>query len=114
MDESGGTLMSVIEVQQPRDQSRREFCSHACHAATLVALGSLLPACGGNPTGSSGGNAPALSTVNGTLSGGRVSVTVDATSPLNSVGGAALIRASGSSYLASRTSQDAFVVLTAT
>jgi cytochrome b6-f complex iron-sulfur subunit len=94
-------------------QTRRAFCSHACQAATLVAFGSFLPACGGNPTSASGGSAPALTAINATLAAGRVSVTIDASSPLANVGGAALIRASGNAYLASRTGQDTFSVLTA-
>jgi cytochrome b6-f complex iron-sulfur subunit len=106
--------MSERESLQRGEQTRRQFCSHACQAATLVAFGSLLPACGGSPTSASGGNAPALTSVNGTVGdGGRIRVTIDASSPLNTVGGAALIRASGSNYLASRTGQDSFTVLTA-
>jgi Rieske Fe-S protein len=107
--------MKQLEILEARDQSRRAFCTQACQAATLVALGSVLPACGSSsPTSpSGGGSAPPLTSVNGTLSAGRVSVTVDASSPLNTVGGAALIRAAGNSYLASRTSQDIVTVLTA-
>lgn len=105
--------MSVEEILRSREQTRRTFCTQACQAATLVAFGSLLPACGGSPTSASGGSAPPLTSINGSLSGGRVSVTIDGSSPLNSVGGAALIRASGTNYLASRTGQDAFTVLTA-
>jgi cytochrome b6-f complex iron-sulfur subunit len=101
----------ILELQEP---TRRAFCAHACQAASLVALGSLLPGCGGgSPTSASGGTAPALTSVTGTSSGGRVSLTVDSSSPLNTVGGAALIRVTGNSYLASRTGTDTFTVLTA-
>jgi cytochrome b6-f complex iron-sulfur subunit len=41
-------------------------------------------------------------------------VNIDAASPLNTVGGAALLRVSGGSFLVSRTAQDTFVALTAT
>jgi Rieske Fe-S protein len=105
--------MSESRNRRELEPSRRAFCSHACQAATLVAFGSMLPACGGGPTSPSGGSAPPLTSVNGTASGGRVSVTVDGSSPLNAVGGAAIIRAGGANYLASRTGQDSFTVLTA-
>jgi cytochrome b6-f complex iron-sulfur subunit len=98
---------------QPQEPTRRAFCAHACQAATVAALGSLLPACGGNPTSPSGGSAPPLPSVTGTVSGGRVSVTVGDGSPLNPSGGAAIIRAGGSNYLASRTGDATFTVLTA-
>ena len=37
--------------------SRREFCSQACQAVSIIALGSLAQNCGGggNPAGPSGG-----------------------------------------------------------
>src|SRR6185436_5578536 len=105
--------MKELEILASQEPTRRTFCAHACQAATLVAFGSLLPACGGSPTSASGGTAPALTSVNGTLSGGRVSVTITDGSPLNTVGGAVIIRASGSNYLASRTGNDSYTVLTA-
>jgi cytochrome b6-f complex iron-sulfur subunit len=81
-------------------QSRREFCQHACSAASLAALGVLLPGCGGSsptaPTG--GGGVPSLAVVNSTL---------------NTVGNAALVQASGRQFLVARTAQDTFVALTA-
>ena len=45
----------VIELssEQVPGPSRRQFCAHACQAASLVAVGALLPACGG---GDDGGN----------------------------------------------------------
>jgi cytochrome b6-f complex iron-sulfur subunit len=54
-----------------------------------------------------------LTTVNGSFANGRVTVTVDAASPLNSVGGAALVQSSVGNFLVSRASQDTFVALTA-
>jgi len=105
--------MKDLDNRLPLELTRRRFCAHACQAASLVAFGSLVAGCGGSPTSPSGGSAPALPSVDGIVSGGRVSITVDASSPLNNVGSAAIIRASSGSYLASRTGQDTFAVLTA-
>jgi len=92
--------------------SRREFCIHACEAVSLVSLGALLGSCGGSPNSPSG-NAPALPTVNGTVASGAVNVTIDASSPLNTVGNAALVQSSSGNFLVSRSAQDAFVAVTA-
>src|SRR5262245_43000232 len=91
---------------------RRDFCVHAFPVASLATLSVVLPACGGSPTGPSG-NAPSLTTINGTIAGGKISLTVDANSALTSVGSAALVAASGSNFLVARTGQNTFVALTA-
>jgi hypothetical protein len=57
---------------------------------SLATLGSILQGCSGNPSGPSS-SAPSLTTVNGTVSSGTVNVTVDAASPLATVGGAAFV-----------------------
>jgi cytochrome b6-f complex iron-sulfur subunit len=105
------------QAERTCTQSRRDFCVSACHAATAVALGSVLQSCGGgggNPAGPGGGTAaPALPVVNGTAAGGMVTVAVDAASPLAVVGGAALVRSSGGDMLVARTAQDTFSALTA-
>ena len=88
----------------------------ACHAATAVALGSILQSCGGggSPAGpGGGGTAPLLTVVNGTVSGAGVTVTVDSASPLSPVGGAALVRSASGDMLVSQTAQGAFTALTA-
>jgi Rieske Fe-S protein len=54
-----------------------------------------------------------LSTINGVASSVAVTVNVDASSPLASVGGAALVESSAGNFLVSRTAQDAFTALTA-
>src|SRR5262245_33845020 len=74
----------------------------------------MLPGCGSssNPSGPSS-NTPQLTTVNGSFANGTVTVTVDAASPLNSVGGAALVQSSAGNFLVSRTAQNTFVALTA-
>jgi cytochrome b6-f complex iron-sulfur subunit len=91
---------------------RREFCAHACQVVSLAAVGAALPACGGSPSSPSS-SAPPLSTVNGAIGGGGVTVTIDAASPLASVGGAALVQSGAGNFLVSRSAQDAFVAVTA-
>ena len=96
-------------------QTRRQFCQQACHAASLAALGVILPGCGGSPTApTGGGGVPSLPVLNSTISGNAFTLTIDANSPLNTVGNAALVQASGRQFLVARTAQDAFVALTAT
>lgn len=97
-------------------RTRRQFCG-MCSVAGLAALGgTVLQACGGggSPTSGSGGSAPQLSRIAGTVAGGGVQVTVDAASPLAAVGSAALVTSSAGSFLVARTAADAFTALTAT
>ncbi len=97
---------------------RREFCTHACRAVSLAALGgvvaSALEGCatGGGP--GSPDSVPALPTVSGTGANGVVTVAVDSTSPLASPGSAALVQFSGGLLLVARTSQDAFTAFNST
>jgi cytochrome b6-f complex iron-sulfur subunit len=109
----------VIEMssEQVPEPSRRQFCAHACQAASLVAVSALLPACGGgdddgNPTSPTAPvEGSALAVLNGTVSGRTVSVTVSGA--LASAGGAALVNSSLGSFLVFRNSQTSFNVLTA-
>ena len=71
---------------RPCQLSRREFCAHACEAASLLAIGALAQSCGG------GGN-PAAPT---------------------SGGSAALVRTSAGNLLVAHIAQDTFTTLTAT
>lgn len=91
--------------------TRREFCARTCQAVSLLAINSLVQGCGGNPMSSSA--APPLSTATGTVSGGTVTVTIDAASALGSVNGAALVTTAAGSFLVARTGQDTFTALTA-
>ena len=88
----------------------------ACHAATAVALGSVLQSCGGGssaaPGGGGGGTAPQLAVINGTVSGGAVMVGVEGVE-LAHVGGAALVRSTVGDFLVAHTAQDSFTALTA-
>jgi len=93
-------------------QTRREFCANACQIAGLAGAASLLAKCGGGGPGSSTDIGSALPVISGNRVNGVTTVTIDASSPLNTVGGLALVQASGASFLAARTSQDACTVLT--
>jgi len=99
-------------------QTRRQFCARTCSAAVLAAVGGTLTmalqGCGGgsgSPT-SPGGNATALPTVNGTVSGSTVTVAIDAASPLAAAGSLAFVRSSLGNFLVARTSPDAFSAFT--
>src|SRR5213075_330757 len=89
-----GLVPSSVEGPEAdlADSSRRAFCVQACQAASCVALAALAEACGGGGGGTGPSNVPQLSTVNGTTSGSAVQVTIDAASPLATVGNAALVR----------------------
>ena len=95
---------------------RRDFCVHACQAMSVMAVGTVLPGCGGgdSPTGPSGSSGSALPTVSGSVTNRTVSVTVDAASPLAAAGGTALVQSGLGSFLVTRISQEAFSALTAT
>jgi cytochrome b6-f complex iron-sulfur subunit len=92
--------------------NRRDFCVHSCQVMSVTTLAALLEACGGSPSGPSG-NATNLTTLQGTVAGGVVSVAVDTGSPLASVGGAALVRSSAGAFLVVRAAQDTFNAMTA-
>jgi Rieske Fe-S protein len=102
------------------DPSRRQFCAHACQAASLVAVSALLPACGGSdsnpagPSGGGGGTTSALPVINGTVAGRTVSVAVSGS--LANPANAALVQANGLTpnvFLVFRDSTTSFTVLTA-
>jgi len=105
-------------MKSTEEQTRREFCASVCHVASLAAMGGGLVAAlqgcgsGSNPTGP-GGSFAQLPIVSGTLGNGSISVTVDASSPLSTVGNAALVQSGAGDFLVARTAQDTFVALTA-
>jgi len=110
-------VVTAVNSEQPLEPSRRQFCAHACQAASLVAVSALLPACGGggddgNPTSPTPPpGTQALPVVNGTVTGRTVSV--PATGALAAANGAALVNSSLGGFLAYRSSQTSFTVLTA-
>jgi Rieske Fe-S protein len=105
---------------ESKQQTRREFCGQTCRVASVAALGAalatVLESCGGGASPTSpggGGSVSSLPTVNGTASGNAIVLTIDAGSPLSSVGGAALVRSSLGDVLVARTAQDSFTALSA-
>jgi Rieske Fe-S protein len=93
-------------------QGRRDFCKRIVTIAAYTGgLGAMAPACGGG--GNSGIPGQALPTMSGTVVGGALSVAVAAGSPLNAVGGMALVTSTAGDFLVTRTAQDTFVALTA-
>lgn len=94
-------------------QTRREFCTHAFQSASLLALGgvlaSILEGCSSDDPVSS---APDLPRIQATAASGRITLTIDSTSPLTTVGNAALVQYTGGSVLVARTAQNAFSALT--
>jgi Rieske Fe-S protein len=101
-----------MESIQP--QTRREFCLHTGQAALLAvfggALSALLESCSKNPADSGGGN---INRINASLVNGTITLTIDASSPLATVGNAALVQYSNSALLVARTAQDTFAAVTA-
>ena len=97
-------------MSQETDITRRTFCAQAGQAASCLALGALAAACGGGGSGPS--NVPQLTTVNGSVSGNTVQLQIDSSSPLASVGGAAMVRSSSGAFLVARTAQESFSALT--
>jgi cytochrome b6-f complex iron-sulfur subunit len=111
--------MSVHEAVNEAIRTRREFCTAACQILTVATAGGLTAAlltdCGGSsPTSPGGGSNAALPVVAGSLANGVVTVSIDASSPLASSGGMALVQASGTVLLVARTGTDAFTAFSAT
>jgi cytochrome b6-f complex iron-sulfur subunit len=96
-------------AMKPLNASRREFCAHAL---TFVTVGSLLESCGGSPTSPSS-SATALPVINTTVASGVITLNIDASSPLATVGNAALVQTSSGNFLVARVAQDTFNVMTA-
>ena len=91
--------------------TRRQFCVHAGQAASFVSLASFLAGCGGSSTSPS--DAPQLATINASVVGNAIALTVDASSPINAVGSAALVQTAAGSFLVAQTSAGSFTALTA-
>ena len=103
----------TTSIVQPDSPTRREFCTQACQAASLLAVGAVAAACGGSPTSPSG-SAPQLGSAAATTAGRVVSVNIDSAPVLGAVGSAAIVPTSLGTFLVARTAQDSFTALTAT
>ena len=90
---------------------RRQFMTQACQIVSIATLGAAFPGCGGSSTGPD--SAPLLPVINAGIVSGVATLTVDASSPLASVGSAALVRASTGNFLVAHTAQNTFTALTA-
>jgi Rieske Fe-S protein len=97
-----------------RELDRREFVLQAGRACSLVTIGSIVGACTGNPASPSDSSSTPLAATSGIVTGGVVTFNVAGGSPLDNVGGMALVLTTNGNFLAARTSQDAVTVLTAT
>ena len=100
----------IIPSFRPEQKTRREFCTQALWVAALAAIAE---ACGGSPTSPSSGSAPAIPTTSGSIAGNALVVNVDASSPLGSIGSAALIENSAGKFLIAHTATDTFAAVTA-
>jgi cytochrome b6-f complex iron-sulfur subunit len=103
----------------PVVETRRVFCGRACQALSVAALGGALGAlmqgcgaAGGSPTSS--GSAERLPVVAGSETSSSVVVQIDASSPLATVGGVALVESQNNAVLVIRTSDTAFTALSGT
>lgn len=99
-------------------QTRRQFCSRACWAASLAALGgalgSVLQGCGGGGGPTSASNVQALPIIAAAVSNGAVVLTIDSTSPLSAVGSAALVQIPNGYLLVAHVAQNSFNALSGT
>jgi len=95
-------------------QTRREFCVNACHAATLMAFGSalstILQGCSSEDPLSSSANLPKIQA---TAVSGAITLAIDASSTLATVGNAAQVQYGSGTLLVARTAQDTFAAVTA-
>jgi cytochrome b6-f complex iron-sulfur subunit len=94
--------------------TRRDFCVHSFQTASLAAMATTLTGCGSGSSPTAPSGLPSLPTINLVIMvNNTIMLTIDATSPLLSVGSAALVMASGRPILVAHTGQDTFTALTA-
>jgi len=96
-------------------QTRREFCVNACQAASLLAFGGALSAmlqgCSSDDPLSSGGQN--LPRIQATAVNSVITLAIEASSPLATVGNAAQVQYGSGTLLVARTAQDTFAAVTA-
>lgn len=102
-------------MEKTDKQTRRQFFTSSSEVASAAAVIAFLQGCGGggSPSGSSP-SVPALPTIAATIANSTITLSIDASSPLAAVGGAALILTANARFLVARTAPDAFVAFTAT
>jgi len=110
-------MASGNEPHEERDRranvTRRSFCVQACHVASVAALGTVLPGCGGGGGSTSPSPmVPQLPIINATGGGGVATVTLTG-SPLAAVGSAARVQTSQGQLLVARTTQNSAAAVTA-
>jgi len=105
------TIPTTIPAFNPEQTTRREFCAHVCQALSLAAVAAIAQGCGGSPTSPSG--APSIPSTSASIVGGTLQIAVDASSPLASVGSAAIVDNSAGKFLVAHTGTDTFVTVTA-
>jgi Rieske Fe-S protein len=104
--------MSRNPSESSSEIDRREFVKQAGRACGFLTAAAIMQACSSGPSGSDGTTLPV---VNGTVTGGLISVPIASGSALDTVGGMALIQTSSTgSFLATRMDQTTFSILTAT
>jgi cytochrome b6-f complex iron-sulfur subunit len=89
--------------------TRRQFCARSL--ASAASLGLLAPLCSGCSSPTSPSNANALPVVTATVSGRTYSVTVDAASPLSSVGSLAIAQGPSAAFLVAHVGTSSFTAL---
>lgn len=100
-------------IDAPSSPTRREFCSRACQAASLIATAGFV-GCSGSPAGPSGSSGTPLSSVSGSVSGRTITVNVDGSSPLAAAGSQAMLQTPLGVFLIARMTSDVFRVLAGT
>jgi cytochrome b6-f complex iron-sulfur subunit len=94
--------------------TRRAFCAHAASLGALTAALATLQGCGkASDSPTSPTNVTSLQVLSGSRTGNTITVSVGAGSALASVGGVALVNASGTQILVAQTSANNFAALTA-
>jgi cytochrome b6-f complex iron-sulfur subunit len=97
--------------------TRREFFTKTCQGAAIIAvptlLSSIIESCGNNSNPVSNSSSSALQTIKASPKNNVITITLDSSSPLSTVGGAALIQFSNGNLLIDRSNQNTFNALSA-
>lgn len=93
--------------------TRKDFFKKSLQGATVLAipavLSPILESCTDNSTGPENSNP--LPTIQGNLTNGKVTITIDSSSPLTNVGSAAIVNYSSGSVLVNHSSENVFNAL---